>query len=105
MHHHKGVEGVGRLTFEITLLIYKHGFFFVETMTREQTQHAQTLDWKLAAFECSSDHLDAIGRVRYGVSHDDARGANGVRHNAQVPGLTVRKVASELEKSTYALNN
>ena len=52
--------GVER-TFETALLLYEHAFFFIETVAREQTQHTQAPDRKLAAFESSPNHFYAIG--------------------------------------------
>lgn len=78
------------LTFETALLFHEHTFFFVETVTREQTQHAHAFDGKLAAFQRSSYHFDAVGRVGHSMPHDNSRRAVVVLHNTHVPGPKIR---------------
>jgi hypothetical protein len=51
----------GKRTFKTALLLDKHGFFFIETVTGKQTQHSYALDGNFAAFECCSNHFYAIG--------------------------------------------
>jgi hypothetical protein len=58
---------VSGLTFEVTLLFHEHGLLLVEAVAREQAQHSHALHGKLAAFQRSAYHLDAIGRVGHGV--------------------------------------